>query len=339
MKPKSRLFYRSSAAGPLLETFLISAIASVVLIRAFLASTGYPQLGGGGVHIAHMMWGGLFMTFAILIMLSSLGRRTMTVAALFGGIGFGTFIDEIGKFITSDNDYFYRPAVAIIYAVFVVLFFATRLLNRTQPLDEQEAEMNALRELEEVVHRDLSQTERSRIESYLDSSNPRSPFVIELRQLLAKTKNAPDRDPHSIVRLKRKVESMYQHVVDRDWFRRVIIVLFVGQALLSLGFVLVSVVGIETASNTIGDLPFSMNANVVSASVSLALIGIGVWYLPKERLHAYEWFSRALLFDIFVTQIFVFYRDQFSAIIGLVIKIALLIAVQYAIAHERSKNR
>ena len=59
---------RNSAAGELLELFLVAAVASVLAIRAFLAATGYPQLGGDGLHIAHMLWGGGLMLVALLLL-------------------------------------------------------------------------------------------------------------------------------------------------------------------------------------------------------------------------------------------------------------------------------
>jgi len=105
----------------LLEYFLISAVSSVLLIRFFLFITNYPQLGSNGLHIAHMLWGGLFMFIAILLALISLNNKLKLYIAILGGIGFGTFIDELGKFITSDNNYFFEPTIAIIYTFFILV--------------------------------------------------------------------------------------------------------------------------------------------------------------------------------------------------------------------------
>ena len=52
------------------------------------------------------------------------------VAAIIAGLGFGTFIDEIGKFVTADNDYFFRPAVSLIYVVLVIVFLVAHDAGR-----------------------------------------------------------------------------------------------------------------------------------------------------------------------------------------------------------------
>ena len=100
-------FIRNLEAEVYRENFLVSTVVSIFVIRIFLKVTHYPSLGSGDFHIAHMLLGGLFMLSSIIILLSFLNKATVSVASVLGGIGFGAFIDELGKFITGDNDYFF----------------------------------------------------------------------------------------------------------------------------------------------------------------------------------------------------------------------------------------
>src|SRR5579862_4327203 len=113
-----------------LTMLFVSAVATVVFTRAFLAATGYPQVGGSKLHIAHVLWGGLLLLAGLLATLAFLSPGVKPFAAVAGGIGFGLFIDEVGKFVTKDVNYFYRPAIAIIYVCFVILFGVIRWLAR-----------------------------------------------------------------------------------------------------------------------------------------------------------------------------------------------------------------
>lgn len=126
-----------------LEIFLLSAIATILITRLYLILTGYPQIGGGSLHIAHMLWGGLLMLAALIGFISYLNIPMRVSAALVGGIGFGLFIDEVGKFVTADNDYFFQPTFAILYVLFVGLFLLIRSLFWAVPLTEEEREVNA----------------------------------------------------------------------------------------------------------------------------------------------------------------------------------------------------
>src|SRR5919201_1284404 len=49
----------------LLETVLVAAVATILVIRTQLWLTHYPQLGGHGLHIAHLLYGGFLMLLAI----------------------------------------------------------------------------------------------------------------------------------------------------------------------------------------------------------------------------------------------------------------------------------
>jgi len=111
----------------LLDSFVLSGVLTVLVVRGGLYLTGFPALGGDSLHIAHVLWGGLFLVVAFLMLL--LGNKpNKLLTALLGGIGFGLFIDEIGKFITKDNDYFYRPAFVLMYLSFLAIWFLSRLV-------------------------------------------------------------------------------------------------------------------------------------------------------------------------------------------------------------------
>lgn len=78
---------RNVDAGALLESLMVYAIAAILVIRVILGATGYPQIGGGGLHIAHMLWGGLLMLVAIVVLVAFLGKSVVRVAAIIGGLG------------------------------------------------------------------------------------------------------------------------------------------------------------------------------------------------------------------------------------------------------------
>lgn len=124
-----RLPARNPNAARLVEHFLIVSVTTIVATRVLLGLTGYPELGGPGLHIAHMLWGGLLMLAALLGLFIFVGRPVKETAAVVGGAGFGLFIDEVGKFVTRDNDYFFQPSFAIMYGIFVILFVLFRQLS------------------------------------------------------------------------------------------------------------------------------------------------------------------------------------------------------------------
>src|SRR5260221_2109527 len=128
---------RDSQALMRVELFLGCAIGTVLAVRAVLAASGYPQVGGHGLHVAHVLWGGLLMGTAIALVQITPGSRARLHAAVLGGIGFGLFIDEVGKFLTKNVNYFFRPAVAIIYAVFVLFYLAVREVVLRRPMSDQ----------------------------------------------------------------------------------------------------------------------------------------------------------------------------------------------------------
>jgi hypothetical protein len=148
--------------------------------------TGYPQLGGGGLHIAHVLWGGLFLFIGSLLPLIFSNRWALNLSALFSGVGIGLFIDEVGKFITQTNDYFYPSAAPIIYAFFLLTALLYVRLKRPKKEDARIYMYHAFQELEELLDNDLSIKDHRRIIQNLDATieNSEDEQLIKLAQVL-----------------------------------------------------------------------------------------------------------------------------------------------------------
>src|SRR5690242_4200390 len=138
--PRSRhgLITRNAVGLTAAESFVLIAIATILLTRLYLRLTGYPQIGGGNLHIAHALWGGALMMVALMIGWMVLGFGSRIVCVVFAGVGFGLFLDEVGKFVTKDNDYFYGPAAEIMYILVVLILLGARVVRGLRPLSARE---------------------------------------------------------------------------------------------------------------------------------------------------------------------------------------------------------
>ena len=146
---------------------LISFAASVVLTRIYLELTGFPQIGNGILHIAHVLWGGLLLFVAALLPPLIANRWVYKLSALLSGIGVGLFIDEVGKFITANNNYFFPFAAPIIYAFFMITVTVYIQVRRPSRHDSRAELYHALDEVMELIENDLDAQEKTELETRL----------------------------------------------------------------------------------------------------------------------------------------------------------------------------
>ncbi len=328
---------RNSDAPHLLESFLVAAVVSFLAIRAFLAATGFPKVGGGGLHIAHMLWGGALMLAALLLLLAFLDRPVQHVAAVVAGLGFGTFIDEIGKFVTADNDYFYRPAIALIYVVFVVVFLLIRVLEGRRRLTDREALANALDLLEGTLDRSLEPDERARIDGLLDASRSHPDLVASLRHYLGGVPSRADSDA-PWVSIPTRLARRYERLAGDPRFDAALsgaLVLYTAAAVVSSLLVLTGATGTDAPDSVTA----SALGQVLSTVAGALLVARGVIALPSSRAEAYRWFLRGLLVWLLITQVFIFYRSQLAGLGGLAIDLAAYATLRFALAREVAAGR
>jgi hypothetical protein len=329
----------------LLETFLVAAAATVLIIRTQLWATNYPQLGGGGLHIAHLLYGGLFMVIAISLLLMFLNRSIRQPAAIVGGVGFGFFIDELGKFITSDNNYFFKPAAALIYLVFVIFYLIIRALDRRRGLTQIELVSNALDLAAEAARHDFDEREKRRALALLDQADQSDPLVQPVRLLLERLDALPARAPRWPARAAARTREAYLRFAQRPIFVPLVTWVIVAWGALSLFFTfeLVLSVGLHlggaargAASDDIGNLSTINWLSLATSTTSGILVVIGAVKLRRgDRNAAYRWWDRALLVSILLTRSFAFVESQFGAVFGLSIDVLLLVSLHVMIRGER----
>ena len=154
---------RRAAAERCVLIVLLCLAASISLTRFFLELAGYPQLGNAELHIAHVLWGGLFLISGALLPLLFVNRGILDISAVLSGVGMGLFLDEVGKFITQSNDYFFPAAAPIVYAFFLLTLWIYMLVRSQRRESARVILYDILSMLGEYLDKDLSAQERDGI--------------------------------------------------------------------------------------------------------------------------------------------------------------------------------
>jgi hypothetical protein len=327
---------RNVDAGDLIEMMLVVAVTTIVIIRIILELSGYPKLGGGGLHIAHVLYGGLMMIAALILVFALLNMSAQWAAAFVGGVGFGFFIDEVGKFISNDVNYFFEPAFAVMYVVFIILFFALWAIRRAA-LRPHDALANALSLLREERDGMLDAETKREILLLLDRADPADALVSVLRERVRATPTIERRNLTPYARWRTRLAEWYQHKAEQHWFSTLVLVVMIIYGLGSLGTVVSPFTDGEGVDGDSHD--FATWFETGSAGVTAILIGIGLAVRRRSRVASYRWFKAAILVSLLITQVFVFYYDQLSALVGVIVDLLLYAALSYMIAREEAHER
>jgi hypothetical protein len=330
-----------------LDTFLVCAVLSWLGMRVLLGASGNPQVGGGGLHISHMLWGGALMLAGIVINFLYLGRYGQRLIAILTGLGFGLFIDELGKFITSTNNYFYKPATPIIYSVLVLLYLFFQLMDRQRQVTSREELVNALDWTKEALIRRGDRRALGEVQAYLaraGSGDGVGESLVHLLQEIRRT--AAPRPPARVHPTARSIQALYLRLVHSTWFQRLAIggflllalALVAGDARTALSLAGVGphlyLPGSRTALNFSHATGYIVCGLAALVSDSLLVAG-AVLLIRSRRMDAFRLWRLGLLIAIFIEGVISFYYMQYLTVEGLLAFVAALAVVNTLIADER----
>lgn len=347
--PVNRSLIRRQHAEEYLIVMLASFAISVSITRLFLHLTGYPRLGGGELHLAHVLWGGLLLFAASLLPLILINGWILTLSAMLSGVGVGLFIDEVGKFITQANDYFYPSAAPIIYAFFlltVLLYIGVRQRRRS---DFRANMYYILEDLQEVLDHDLSESERSRILARLEQvkRDSNQSDLIELADnvetyIKSQTRTIVPGQITFVQRMARRYETFEKKWITRVRLRAVLVGSLAAVAAWSIIYPIHVLISAFTPAqfelliqNLINDrlLRNASGLNWFEARVALEM-AVGIILLlaailitiRQERVGTLVAYL-GLLLSLAVVNILTFYFDQFSSIVDAMVQFVVLILV------------
>ena len=308
---------RDPAATSHLAGFTVATVVTVLLTRAFLAAAGYPQIGSGGLHVAHVLWGGLLMAVGFVVLLSFAGPVARPVGALLGGVGFGLFVDEVGKFVTADNDYFYEPTAALIYLVVIGLVLLGESLHGRLEHHPVEHLAGAADHAVAGLAGGFTPRARADAEDLLNRAGAVR-GAGEVRALIAAIDDDPTELPNPISLVGRAVVRSTRRLVAARWVPWLTVGVLVAASIGAVGRGLL-------AWRDEADVPtWIIVGLLVGAACSTLFAAIGLAIVRTRRRAAYVMFRRAVLVSLLITQVFLFRVEEWAATTGLVVDLLVL---------------
>ncbi|AEI12173.1 hypothetical protein [Cellulomonas gilvus] len=322
---------RDPDASRHLTGFLVVTVVTVLVTRGALAAAGFPQVGGDGLHVSHVLWGGLLMGLALVLALSFMGPVVRPFVVLLGGVGFGLFVDEVGKFVTEDYDYFYGPTAMLVYASVVALALVGEAVtagSRPVPAERLAA---AVDQAVAGVAGGFSPRVREHAETLLEQSVGTTGHP-EAAALVATVRPDHAELPDPIAAVSRAVVATTRRLVRAAWVPWIAVATIVGSAVFAVvrGLTLPDA---DSSTWVVAMLVAGGAATAVSCAVGLAVRG--------DRERAFEWFRRGVLASLLVTQVALLRVDEWAGYAMLALDLLLLglVGAELEVLRARRRDR
>jgi hypothetical protein len=354
--PENRLNIREPVIRDGAQTYLLLSLVSfggsVILTRLFLELTGYPQLGGGELHIAHVLWGGLILFVAAILPLIFANRWVYPLGAFLSGLGVGLFIDEVGKFITQSNDYFFPAAAPIIYAFFLLTVLVYLRVRKQPDRDPRNEFYSVLEGMTEILDRDLEPNEQEELRRRLLRIVDRAPeedighLARELADFLSG--EAVHIAPPRSTRMRKVIgdlRNLERKLIDRRRLRNAIILALSLVGIVALVEVVTALVpamseGINLSKlvmggmtrgeirSAIGILWFFIHLSLQTIVALLAILSVGLILSGREK-RGVEIGVVMVVISLTMVNLLAFFVNQFSATIDALIQLLVFLVLTY----------
>jgi hypothetical protein len=334
-RKKVRTPARRDRAENYVLTFLVAFAFTVIATRVFLEMAGYPQLGNSVLHIAHALWGGLLLFVAVLLPLGLANRWAIQASALLGGVGTGLFIDEVGKFITQANDYFFPPALSIVYGFVLLTIFIYLYIRRPRQSDARQALYYAWEGMQDAIDGDLDASEAARIERQLAIARTSDrDEIVSLAEAMSgflqtEDLHLPAARPGLWQRIATSVDALGRRL-GRRIHRIVITGVLILWVALAVGYIVVLVQGGANLDSQVAR--WREPLMVIQALIgALMIVAIVAWLTRREEL-GLKFATSGFLLSLVALQSLYFYLSQFSALTATLIQLVFL---QVLLAYRR----
>lgn len=337
-----RQFIKSTEASDLVLTIMMWGVFSVLVTRVYLRVANNPMIGFGQWHFAHVLWGGMLMLIAMILVLAFEGKQMRRYGAALCGIGWGLFIDEIGKYLTLDNNYWFRPAIIFIYISFVVLFLIYRYLEKTEVITNKHLFYSVLNNMEEVIEDDFELKEKIGLQEQLrtiiktEKSSNLSTLSQGILSGLKYIEAKKDVNRKSMEMFIKDIFNVsYNKVFKRTLFTYglwVFSVYYALDKLIDVVRILISGQRMEMIQSFYINYDFFGRADVYmivfkmvfEVIASLLFLGGASYFWSKKRILGIRYFKYGIYVSIFFVSIFTFYFEQFSGLYEVGISMILL---------------
>ena len=330
-RTKTRLAVRRDHSETYILVSLVSFAVTVIGTRVFLQLTGFPQIGNSVLHIAHALWGGLFLFVAAFLPLAYANRWAIQTSAILSGVGIGLFIDEIGKFITQANDYFFPPALPLIYGFFLLTVFIYLRFRRPKDKEARSVMYHVFDRLQDALDGDLDTDEAKRLEAQLAIAKQSDKEEIAtlakaLSAYLEQEKNyLAEAEPDFLKQIEKRIDAAGRWL-GRPRHRMLISGVLLGWMIFVLSYIVIMFQGMPNLDPDVVRVRIPLMGIQVVVGV---LMSVAIWYwYKKDEEQGLKFGVSGFLLSLIALQTIYFYITQFSAITSTLLQLAFLLILQ-----------